>query len=114
MKSVNCTSVVGVFRNFRIIILKTSFQTSRFVSGYEESSTICGNIIILSASGTAAIVNNDVSTTRHPLIAPVTSPTHAPGDVDERKSLHVDVALANRAAVGFVAPLVVTTEASDK
>ena len=63
------------------------------VIGYSETASICGEIIVLSACGTAATVNMSIISLPQPATFPV-SLERAPPD----KRLHVDVNLASQAS----------------
>lgn len=73
------------------------------VLGYTEQTTICDEIIVLCATGTAARVNvtyDPASSTRIPPPAPAVVQEKPPAEKERDKKLYVDVNLANSAAQG--------------
>lgn len=73
------------------------------VLGYTEHTTICDEIIVLCATGTAARVNvtyDPASSTRIPPPAPAVVQEKPPTEKERDKKLYVDVNLANSAAQG--------------
>lgn len=71
------------------------------VLGYTEHTTICDEIIVLCATGTAARVNvtyDPASSTRIPPPAPAVVQEKPPAEKERDKKLYVDVNLANSAA----------------